>query len=95
MLEIFTGGCYQRLSSKSSSTPDSVVTGTTNNDRTGEEHQMVNDIVGNTRCCSGLWCVGCGFMVVVVDHSMVVVAVYSMVVVVPVSSWRLNGVLAH
>ena len=87
MLEIFTGGCYQRLSSKSSSTPDSVVTGTTNNDRTGEEHQMANDIVGNTRCCSGLWCVGCGFMVVVVDHSMVVV--------VPVSWWRLNGVLAH
>ena len=30
---------------------------------------------------------GCGFMVVVV--------VYSMVVVVPVSWWRLNGVLAH
>ena len=30
---------------------------------------MVNDIVGNTRCCSGLWCVGYGFMVVVVVHS--------------------------
>ena len=46
---------------------------------------MVNDIVGNTRCCSGLWCVG----------SIVVVVVHSMVVVVPVSWWRLNGVLAH
>ena len=53
---------------------------------------MVNDIVGNTRCCSGLWCVGS--IEVVVDHSTVVVD-HSMVVVVPVSWWRLNGVLAH
>ena len=30
---------------------------------------MVNDIVGNTTCCSGLWCVDCGFMVAVVVHS--------------------------
>ena len=37
------------------------------------------------RCCSGLCCVG----------SIVVVVVHSMVVVVPVSWWRLNGVLAH
>ena len=50
---------------------------------------MVNDIVGNTRCCSGLWYVACGSMV------LVVVVVHSMVVVVPVSWWRLNGVLAH
>ena len=40
---------------------------------------------GCPRCCSGSWCVGS--IVVVVDHSMVVV--------VPVSWWRLNGVLAH
>ena len=48
------------------------------------------------RCCSGLWCVGCGFMVEVVVHSIDGrCSLLYMVVVVPVSWWRLNGVLAH